>query len=160
MAEKNPFDLEGRDGGPERPHVARIWTADEAAEKLSGYLEVPPEFWDQVRYGTHMRYITKDGQFRPGGFVMKNPFDTEVRGGPDKKRFFKLQNGFSDKVRGYQQWLLAYEDAAKVYMKPDASVPIMLQSLETAVRGLNENIRKVADHSKRLEQRVAALERP
>jgi hypothetical protein len=159
MAEKNPFDLEGRDGGPERPHAARVWTAEEQAEKLNGYLEIAPEFWEQIRYGTHVRYVTKAGDFRPGGFVLKNPFDTKPKGGTVEKRFMKLQNGFNDKARGYASWLLAFEDAAKIYIKPDAGVLMVLQSLETAVRGLNENIRKLAEHSKKLEQRIAALER-
>ena len=159
MADKNPFELDGRDGGPDKPHAARVWTAEEQAEKLSGYLEVAPEYWDQIRYGTHVRYITKAGEFRPGGFVLKNPFDTKPRGAAEEKRFIKLQNGFNDKARGYSQWIAAYEDIAKIYMKPDAGVLMMMQSLETAVRGLNENIRKLAEHSKKLEQRIAALER-
>ena len=158
MEDKNPFNLEGHDGGPDRPHTARVWTAEEQAEKLTGYLKVDPDFWEQIRYGTHMRYITKAGEFRSGGFVLKNPFDTKPRGGAVEKRFVKLQNGFNDKARGYQQWVAAYEDLAEVYIKPDAGVLMMMRSLETAVRGLNENIRKVAKHSKKLEARVAALE--
>jgi len=157
-ADKNPFNLEGRDGGPDRARVARVWTAEEQTEKLGGYLEVPPEFWDQIRYGTHVRYVTKAEGFRPGGFVLKNPFDTKPKGGADEKRFMKLQNGFSDKARDYQQWVVAYEDVAKFYIKPDAGVLVMVQMLETAVKGLNTNIRKLAEHSKMLEGRIAALE--
>ncbi len=158
MADKNPFDLDGRDEGPDRPHQARVWTAEEQAEKLSGYLEVDPEFWDQIRYGTHVRYVTKADGFRPGGFVLKNPFDTKPRGAAAEKRFIKLQNGFNDKARGYQQWVAAYEDIVKMYIKPDAGVLMMMKSLEIAVRGLNDNIRKLAEHQKKLGERVAALE--
>lgn len=157
MTARNPFDLEGRDG-PDRPHAAKTWTAEEQAEKLAGYLEVPPDLWEHIRYGTHVRYVTRDNKFRPGGFILKNPFDTKPQGSGEEKRFMKLQNGFSDKARGYAQWIAAYEDLAKVYMKPDAAVLIMVQNLEEGVRGLNENIRKLAEHSKKLEQRLAALE--
>jgi hypothetical protein len=156
---KNPFDLEGRAEGPDKAARARAWTPEEQAEKLSGYLEVPPEYWDQVRYGTHVRYFSKTEGFRPGGFVIKNPFDTKPRGGDVEKRFIKLQNGFNDKARGYQQWVVAYEDTEKIYIKPDAAVLVMMQSLEGVVKGLNDNIRKVAEHSKRLEARLVALER-
>ena len=159
LADKNPFDLEGRDGGPDRTRGVRIWTAEEQAEKLSGYLEVPPEYWDQIRYGTHVRYFSKVEGFRPGGFVMKNPFDTKPKGAAVEKRFMKLQNGFSDKARGYQQWLVSYADTAKFYIKPDAAVLVMMQSLEIAVKGLNDNIRKLAEHSKKLEARIASLEK-
>jgi hypothetical protein len=158
FADKNPFDLEGRNEGPDRTRAAHVWTAEEQAEKLDGYLEIPPEFWDQIRYGTHVRYYTKAEGFRPGGFVAKNPFDTRPKGAAADKRFMKLQNGFNDKARGYQQWVVAYEDVARFYVKPDAAVLVMMQSLEAAVRGLNENIRKLAEHSKKLESRVVALE--
>lgn len=159
-AEKNPFDLEGRDGGPDRAHPAKTWTAEEQAEKLTGYLEIAPEYWAQIRYGTHVRYVTKDGQFRTGGFVVKNPFDMKARGAADEKRFMKLQNGFNDKAHGYQCWVFAYEDVARVYMKPDAAVVMILHRLDGAVQGLNANIRKVVEHAKKLEARLAALERP
>ena len=158
MAEKNPFNLEGR-AGPARAHVARVWTEEEKAEKLSGYLDVPAEFWDQIRYGSHVRYETRADGFRPGGFVMKNPMDTKPKGGAVEKRFMKLQNGFNDKARGYQQWVVAYEDVVKFYIKPDAAVLVMMQSLESAVKGLNDNIRKLAEHAKKLEARLSALER-
>lgn len=158
-AEKNPFDLEGRDGGPERAHRARVWTEEEQAERLGGYLEIPPEFWSQIRYGTHVRYFTKTDGYRPGGFVVKNPLDSEAAAGGAEKRFMKLQNGFNDKARGYQQWVVSYADVEKMFMKPDASALVVMQSLEIAVKGLNDNIRKLADHSKKLEARVGALER-
>jgi hypothetical protein len=159
-AENNPFDLGQRAGdGPARPVAARVWTAEEQAEKLSGYLEVPPEYWDQIRYGTHVRYYTKAEGYRPGGFVLRNPYDARPRGVGDEKRFMRLQNGFNDKARGYAQWTVAYEDAARIYMKPDAASLVILQSLEVAVKGLNDNIRKLAEHSKRLEARLTALAR-
>jgi hypothetical protein len=156
--DKNPFDLEGRDGGPDRARPARVWTAEEQAEKLNGYLEVPPGYWEQIRYGTHMRYFSRTEGFRPGGFVVKNPFDTKPKGGAVEKRFVKLQNGFNDKARDYQQWVVAYEDIAKIYIKPDAGTLVVMHSLEIAVKGLNENIRKLAEHSKKLEARLAACE--
>lgn len=158
MADKNPFDLDGRDGGPDRNKPARVWTAEEQAEKLHGYLEIEPAYWDQIRYGTHLRYYTKAGEYRSGGFVLKNPFDVKPRGENVEKRFIKLQNGFFDKAKGYAQWVVAYEDTARVFIKPDAGVIMTIKTLETAVRGLNENIRKLAEHAKKLEARVAALE--
>jgi len=155
MAENNPFELSGRRGGPAPPHAARTWTLEEQVEKLKGYVEVSPVYWDQVRYGTHVRYYTKKDGFRTGGFVLKNPLDTK---GQDK-RFMKLQNGFSEKAHGYQQWVVSYSDLDKVYVKPDAAVLMLTQDLEAGVRTLNENIRKVAEHTKKLEARIAALER-
>lgn len=159
MASRNPFNLDNKNGGPEQPYVAKTWTPDEQTEKLSGYLEIPPEFWAQIKYGTHMRYFTKDGTFRPGGFVLKNPFDTQPKGATEDKRFVKLQNGFYAKAQRYASWIVAYEDIKKIFIKPDAGVLTMMQNLVTAISGLNNNIRKIAEHSKKLEQRVGILER-
>lgn len=160
MAEKkNPFELEGRKGGPERPYAARTWTPEEQTEKLADYVEVPPELWSTIRHGTHMRYYTKEGEYRVGGFVMRNPFDTKVRDEPNEKRFFKLQSSLGNNKAGTKDWLAAYESTSRVFIKPDATALIMLRNLETATRGLNDNIRKLAEHSKKLEQRLAALER-
>lgn len=158
MEAKNPFDLAGRDGGPAKPAAARVYTAEEQAEKLHGYLEIAPEHWELIRYGTHLRYYLKTGEFRTGGFVLKNPFDTKPHGAPAEKRFIRLQNGFDPKARGYAAWLAAYEDLGRVFIKPDAGVHTVQASLEAAVRGLNENIRKLAEHARRLELRLAQLE--
>ena len=158
--DKNPFELEGREGGgPGRPVMGRMWTAEEVAEKLGGYLEVPPEYWEQIRFGTHVRYFSKTEGYRPGGFVSRNPFDVKPKGGTVEKRYMRLQNGFNPKDKGYVSWIVDYESLAKVYLKPDAGVMVMMKSLEIAVQGLNANVRKVAEYAKKLEQRVAALER-
>jgi hypothetical protein len=155
----NPFNLEDREGGgPARPHAARVWTAEEQADKLAGYLEVSPEHWEHLRYGTHVRYITKDGQFRSGGFVLRNPVDMRPKGATADKRYVKLQNGFNHKIKGYVAWAVAYDDTDKIYMKPDAGIMTMLTSLETAVEGLNGNIRKLAAYTRELEKRITALE--
>ncbi len=153
----NPFELKARDVGPDRPHPSRIYTAEEQEKLLTGYLEIAPEFWPQIRYGTHMRYKTKKNEFRSGGFVMTNPFDTKPNGEAVEKRFFRLQNGFNAKTKNYQQWLAAYEDVAQVFVKPDAATLMIGKTVENAVKKLNENIRKLADHAKKLEARIAEL---
>lgn len=159
MAEKksNPFSLDAREG-PERPHVARDWTEEEIAKKLAGYLEIPPEFWDQVRYGEHVRYFTKKDGFRPGGFVLKNPYDIKPKGAANEKRFIRLQNGFVEKAAGYAVWPVAYEDLERLYVKPNAATSVMMASQEIVTRKLNGNIRKLTEHIKTLELRLAALE--
>lgn len=159
---KNPFNLEERDnnkrGGPDRAHVAHDWTPDEIAEKTQGYLEVAPEFWAHIRVGQHVRYFTKEHGFRPGGFIQQNPFDTKTKDGPEK-RFFKIQNGFNDKVRGYASWLVAYEDTSRMLIKLDTASLILMQMQEAIAVRANENIRKITEFVKKLDGRVAALEK-
>lgn len=136
---------------------AREWSPSEQAEKLSGYLEVPPELWDGIRYGTHVRYFTKADGFRIGGFVQKNPYEYRPKGSAKDRKGLRLQNGFNSKARGYATWFVDYETLDRLYIKPDAAVLVMIASLELAVKGLNENIRKLAEHQKKMEARISAI---
>jgi len=156
MDRKNPFELKPRNEGPATAALTRAWTPAERAEKLHGYMEIAPEFWEHIRYGTHMRYITKTGEFRTGGFVLKNPSISVSDTGDEARasRSMRLQNGFSDKARGYAQWSVAYDDTERIYIKPDAGVLMTMQSLEIAVKGLNENIRKTLEYVKKIDART------
>lgn len=154
----NPFDLGPRTGGAVRAAPVRTWTEPEIVEKLRGYIEVPFENWDLIRPGAHVRYYTRADGFRPGGFVAKNPTDSTPQGAAAEKRFIRFQSGFNERAPGYFSWLVAYEDMTRLFLKPDAASLTVMASLETAVRGLNENIRKLADYAKQLAARVAALE--
>lgn len=155
----NPFDLtaaarQDRGGGPDRVQHARTWTEEEQLERLQGYMLIPREFWPNIKYGTHVRYIKKTGEYRPGGFILKNPFDTKPRGGSEEKRFMKFQNNFNSKTRGHVEWIEAYEDLEHVYAKMDAVALAMHQNMENAVTALNTNIRKLAKHAKELEAKL------
>lgn len=55
--------------------------------------------------------------------------------------------------------LIEYEDLARLYIKPDAGTLQVIKDLETAVGGLNANIRKLAAYTQGLEARIAALEK-
>jgi len=153
-----PFDLARRTGGAPRAPAARTWTAAEVAEKLDGYLEVVPAHWHLVRAGAHVRDYTHAEGVRPGGLVAKNPTDAAPQGANAEKRFMRLQSGFNERAPGYFSWVVAYEDISRLFIKPDAAALTVMASLEEAVRGLNENIRKIADYAKGLSARIAALE--
>jgi len=149
----------------------RVFSQREQEEKLTGYLEVSNEVWPQIRYGTHIRYYLKTGEFRTGGFVSKNPFDVAInndrtqnpnqpeRLNKEKKTYIKIQNGFNEKLKGYYQWIVSYDDIEKIYIKPDAGVLTMIKTLESVVSGLNDNIQKLALTSRLLEKRIIQLEK-
>lgn len=150
----NPFTLTKKEG-PKTQQLAKILTKAEQKEKLVGYLEINKEFWPQIKYGTHIRYITKTGEFRTGGFIMKNPLEIV---NPESKQivtYFKLQNGFNAKA---VNWIANYEDISKIFMKPDAGVLTVLSSLDGIVTGLNDNITKLVKHAQSLEERIEYLE--
>lgn len=159
---ENPYQLANRKGGgPARPAQAVTLTEAEQVEKLRGYVVVHKDYWPNVKYATHVRYVeteAKGGEFRGGGFVLNNPFDTKVRGGAEEKRFLKLQNGFSKAARDHREWIVAYEDIAFLYAKGEG-VPLTLQhDLQSAATALNANIARLAEFCKKLERRIAELE--
>ena len=157
MSNNNPFILTKKEG-PKPQQLAKILTKAEQKEKLIGYLEISKEHWPQIRYGTHIRYITKSGEFRTGGFIMKNPL--EIVNPKTKKitTYIKLQNGFNDKATNYANWIANYEEISNIYIKPDAGVLTLLASIETIVTGLNDNITKLVKHAQSLENRLEILE--
>lgn len=154
MSKDNPFTLTKKEG-PKPQTLTKTLTKAEQNEKLAGYLEISKEHWPQIRYGTHIRYFLKTGEFRTGGFVGKNPLEVV---NPETKKivtYIKLQNGFNDKAAN---WIANYEDIGKIYMKPDAGVLTMVSSVEVVVAGLNDNITKLVKHAKSLEDRLEKLE--
>lgn len=158
-ADGNIFNLADKaPAGQLRAQPVRTWTEEEIAEKLSGYIEVPPAHYDMVRAGSHIRYYTRADGFRPGGFVAKNPTDAAPQGANSEKRYIRLQSGYNERAPGYFSWVVAYEDLTKLFIKPDAASLTVMASLESAVGQLNKNIRKIADFAKSLDARLTALE--
>lgn len=161
-APKNPYELGDGKQGPDRPALAVALTEDEQRAKLEGYVRVPRELWPFVGYSTHVRYIEtaeKGGEFRSGGFILKNPFDTKTRGSTEEKRFFKLQNNFYKSNGDHKEWIIAYEDVEHLYVK-GTGVELTLQTdLKEVVTTLNGNIQRLAAYCKKLEARIAALEK-
>jgi hypothetical protein len=159
MAAKNPYNLDDgkRKEGPDRPVKVVTLTEEEQLAKLTGYVSVPKDFWPFVKYSTHVRYVEtagKGGAFRPGGFILNNPFDTKARGGPEK-RFMKLQNGFNKSDRDYKAWIVAYEDIEYLYVKGTGVELTLQRELQMAVTALNANIARIAEYCKKLERRLA-----
>lgn len=158
---KNPYELaeRGKAGAqPDLPARAATLTEDEQLEKLEGYVTVPPEFWPYVKYSTHVRYMEKSGEFRGGGFILNNPFDTKVRGSATEKRFFKFMNSFNKGGRDHKEWIVAYEDVQFLYVKGTGVELTLQRDLQTAVTTLSGNIQRLAEYSKKLERRLAELE--
>ncbi|GFR89307.1 BA71V-C129R [Elysia marginata] len=147
--------------GSSRPSLAPTLTETEQLEKLAGYMVVPKDLWPFIKYPAHVRYIeieAKGGEFRSGGFVLNNPFDTKVRGSTSEKRFIKLQNGFNKTAKDHKEWIAAYEDIEYLYVKGNGAVLTLQRDLQTAVSSLNANIARLAEYSKKLERRIASLE--
>lgn len=157
---KNPYQLnEGKyKGCPDKTYQRVPLTEEEKLEKLKGYVIVPKEFWPFVKYSTHVRYVEtarKGGEFRNGGFVLNNPFDTKVKGGDIEKRFIKFQNNFNKSTHDHKEWIIAYEDIAYLYVKGTGVELTLQQNLQNAVTTLNENINKLAEYAKKIDKKIS-----
>lgn len=165
-AEKNMFDLDSRrppKTAPDRQILARTFTPDEQAEKLTGYIEIAKKNWPRIGYHCHVRYYTNDGgtgdvKFNSGGFVAKNPYLTKPNGDTAEKEFIKLQNGFYPKAQGFAEWIVAYEDIAALYVRCDAAELELFETMRASVTGLNDNIKKLAAYAEGLSKRLEKLE--
>jgi len=154
MSGKNPFDLNNKKktGGAPAAKLRKPLTTEEKREKLQGYIQVPEEFWPNVAYGKHVRYVetkARGGEFRGGGFVVRNPFDTKVKGGPTEKRFIKFQNNFAKASPTHKEWIAAYEDIAYLYVKGTGAELAIQKDLRKAVESLNHNITRLAEFVKK-----------
>lgn len=158
---------------PKRPRYTNTWSIEEQNEKLQGYLEIPYIYWPNIKNSTHIRYITLDNEYKPGGFVVKNPFyfnssdeNTDLKPSIEmisdnttKKIGFKLQNFFNRRSADYAIWIVAYEDIQKVYIKVDAGTHTIIQSLETTIESINLNMKKITDYIKYIDERLKKLEK-
>jgi hypothetical protein len=159
-SDNNCFELSVKRGGgsPKRPRYPNVWTPDEQTEKLTNYIEISSKFWTTIKYGTHIRYININGDFNHGGFVLKNPINYTSSETSTKLTGIRLQNGFNNKDKNYLSWIVAYENISKLFIKVDASIKTVIQSLELTINNVNSNIKKITDYVKYLDERIKKLE--
>jgi hypothetical protein len=89
------------------------YSDDKVQEMLENYYEVPKTEWINLSIGSHIRYIGKDGKFRPGGFIRAK----NLRG---DNSYFVLENdrfGSRAKNAEYAHWNMSFNNVIKVYAK-------------------------------------------
>ena len=170
----NPFSIDSKRGinSPKRTRYSGVWTQKEQNDKLIGYLEIAPDLWPSIKCGSHVRYITKDNQYRPGGFVLKNPFTyksstdimkpsvkiTDINPDVGERIGLRLQNYFNRQSPDYTTWTVDYNDIMKLYLKVDASIRTVVQSLELTIENININMKKITEYIKKMDERLKKLE--
>lgn len=171
---ENPFLIKPKraSNSPKRIHYSGVWNQTEKNDKLIGYLEITPNLWTSIKNGSHIRYITKDGEFRTGGFILKNPFtyntndtiikpnvEIDVSNTIDHNTIgIRLQNYFNKQSADYTTWVVSYNDIMKIYVKVDAVIRTVVQSLEDTIENININMKKITDYIKKLDDRLKKLE--
>lgn len=169
----NPFSIDSKRirNSPKRNRYPNVWSQSEQSDKLIGYLEIQPELWPSIKCGSHIRYITKNNEFKNGGIIMKNPYtykgdsdalkpsiDIGIYPEYGDKVGFKLQNTFTRQSADYTVWVIAYDDLMKVYVKVDAVIRTIVLSLETTIDNINTNMKKITDYIKKMDDKISKLE--
>lgn len=89
------------------------YSDEKIQEMLENYKEIPRTEWMSLSIGNHIRYIGKDGKFRPGGFIrMKNSKNDHY--------YFLLENDkFGSKARNpeYASWTMSFANVTKIFLK-------------------------------------------
>lgn len=159
MAKKGgKFDLANKEvSGPRAFGGRRVLSEAEQLESLKGYLEVPREYIEYIKYGTYVRYVTEGDGYHPGGLVQKNPFDaTGASGSP--VRYMKLHAG-KPGTKDYKTWSLRYDEIVRIYTKPNEHTKILIDNIQRIAAAQQKNFDTIMKSLEDLQDRVKRLER-
>lgn len=79
--------------------------SEKVRASLENYTEVPESEWHNMRQGAHIRYLKKDGEFKPGGFIKVKNED-----------YFMLSNSPIN-APGSVKWAMHFKNVAKIFIK-------------------------------------------
>lgn len=104
-----------------KPVIKPTLSAKQQEDLLAGYDIVLSEQWPLLKRMDHIRYKRKDGQFRRGGFVMKQWLDiNNITDDTTGKRMIKLSiNPFQPNAT---TWDIAYIDIDTIWKKHKVDV--------------------------------------
>ncbi len=138
------FNLdESKAKGPPMRGASKYYTDEEIQEKLKGYTRLSREEFENVRPGTHIRYVRNDGNFRAGGFVTCNPLKTKETEG--SRTYMLMRNDIRPRCKGLIQWVIYYDEIQDIYSK---AIPCGCGGSEETERRMKE----MREHIDRLEE--------
>ena len=93
---------------------------EKISSMLENYHEVPKTEWNNLLIGTHIRYVKKGGEFKPGGFIRS-------KNSKGENSSFVLENDrFGNKMKNpdYTYWVMNFANVMKIYAKniPEPSI--------------------------------------
>jgi hypothetical protein len=154
------YDLERKALGAPARQPPRELSPEEQAERLTGYAEVPREYWPDIRANSHIRYYDAAGAFHPGGFVVTNPYDYRPRGEADARRCLRLKSAIAKAPgRKFFMWVVPYDEVSRLYYRLEFGALLLSHSIRVSTDVMNANLKKIAQYVRRLDERVTALER-
>jgi hypothetical protein len=122
-----------------------IYTENEKEKLLIGYDLIQSEDWDSIPKGAHVRYETRKGEFRRGGFVVNT---ATVHNKP--MIFIETLRGGKSGTEGYAKWPVAYEDISILWKKRVAS--------DVKIINMNSKTDEIIGHVEELEKKIIRME--
>lgn len=111
-----PFDLETKIiSGPKYEDFSKFYSDTDIKELINGYVPIKCDKFPLVKSGTHARYLRKDGLFRRGGFISKNPIETKPDSYGKTRKLFLFRSGVG--TRGGINWMVNYDDIETMWIK-------------------------------------------
>lgn len=117
---------------PKRPTLSH----EEIREKLAGYMPIPKRHWTDIKRGDHVRWITTEGLFHKGGYVM---FYYEDEG----KRTIAVESLPGGKVgdKYYAKYTAKLDDIQMLYCKVGIEYYVARAMILAEVHSLREDIK-------------------
>lgn len=126
-------------------------TKDEIRRKLVGYMKIHKKFWSVISHSRHVRYITSDGKFKVGGFIMKTDFVKDING--HKQLGILLQSNFKeDKVT----WFVPYNNIKYIYAKACAIQLSILEETHNLINKVMGNVKILNEKINKLRHKIAS----
>lgn len=162
------FDLRAKGGEKKEPekekekevpqYQSTHYTDEEREKLLIGYVEVPEEAWMLLRPHTHIRYLTKEGLFRRGGFI----HNVKTKGKPQ----IFIETGLVAGAPGYAKWPVTLEDVETLWKKrtvEDVQIASAddsrVSNLEALVEKQSREIKKIIEIMSKLNEKIVKLTR-
>jgi len=128
---------------------------------LEGYVEVKQADWHNLPRGSHIRYLRKDGQFKPGGYI----FSIDVRVENNYEQIY-LALSWSKTAR-FAKFAINLDTIEKIW-RSTSIVPVASAGVTSAASGcacqsklakLEKDVEQLQIYFEKLKKVVAILER-
>ena len=123
---------------PKPKYVSRVYTDDEQRAMLRSFVEIPEDRWGEISSGDFIRYVDTDGKFRSGGMV-------DIVYGDTGKMMIRS---------GRTAWGIDTANIQTIYVRMGLATVMLREQLETTIRTLDSNIRKIAEELQRLRREL------
>lgn len=114
-----PLAVESKVNTSDPPKFGGVKSNDYSSEKikelLENYNEVQHTEWETLPLGSHIRYLKKDGDFKPGGFIRTKR--------PDHFILENVPFGSKKTNDKYVHWVMNFENVSKIFSK-DKNAPV------------------------------------